>query len=216
MIRIFIADDHAIVRAGLRRILSETSDMKVVTEAVDAADTLEKLRKELPDLLLLDISMPGRSGIDVLVEVKREYPQLPVLVLSLHTEDQYAFRAYKAGASGYLTKESAADQLIEAIRKICRGGKYISPEFAEKLAFRLTTDRDDNRPPHDSLSNREYQVFRMLANGKSVKEIAEELSLSMKTISTNRMRLLQKMRCESNGDLRDYAIRHGLMDYEKV
>src|SRR3954467_7470284 len=169
MIRILIADDHAIVREGLKQIVQQTSDILVVDEASNAAETLEKVRKHRLDLLLLDISMPGRSGLDVLLEVKRDFPNLPVLILSLHPEDQYALRMLKAGASGYVTKESASEQLIQAIRKVADGGRYMSMPLAEKLVFGMVEEHGS--APHEVLSNREFQVFRMLAYGKTVKEI---------------------------------------------
>jgi two-component system invasion response regulator UvrY len=210
MIRILIADDHAIVREGLKQIVQQTSDILVVDEASNAAETLEKVRKHRLDLLLLDISMPGRSGLDVLLEVKRDYPNLPVLILSLHPEDQYALRMLKAGASGYVTKESASEQLIQAIRKVADGGRYMSMPLAEKLVFGMVEEHGS--APHEVLSNREFQVFRMLAYGKTVKEIADELSLSVKTISTNRTRLMDKMGFRNNAEMTQYAINHKLLD----
>jgi len=209
MIRILIADDHAIVREGLKQIVAQTADIHVVGEATNAAEVLSKLRTMKVDLVLLDISMPGRSGLDVLIEARKEYPELPVLILSLHAEDQYAVRALKAGAAGYLTKESAPDQLIAAIRKASSGGKYISPRLAERLALNLVSDK--GVPPHELLSNREFQVFRMLALGKTVTEIADELSLSVKTISTNRTRILEKMVMKNNAEITQYALEHNLI-----
>jgi two-component system, NarL family, invasion response regulator UvrY len=209
MIKILIADDHAIVREGLKQIVADTSDMVVAGEAMDGQEVLEQVRKEDWDLILLDISMPGRGGIDTLKELKIEKPKLPVLVLSMYPEEQYAVRALKAGASGYLTKESAPEELIEAIRKVSRGGKYISPSLAESLAFHVGGDVE--RALHETLSNREYQVMLMIASGKTVKEIADELSLSVKTISTNRVRALRKMGMKNNSEITYYAIKHGLV-----
>jgi two-component system invasion response regulator UvrY len=210
MIRIFVADDHTIVREGLKQIIHQTKDLLVVGEARNAAETLEKIRRDPPDLLLLDISMPGRSGLDVLLEVKRDLPNLPVLILSLHPEDQYALRMLKAGASGYVTKESASEQLIEAIRKVADGGRYMSMPLAEKLVFGMVEDK--GVAAHETLSNREFQVFRMIAGGKTVTQVADELSLSVKTISTNRTRIMDKMHLKTNADFTQYAIQHKLLD----
>ena len=209
MIKILIADDHAIVREGLKQIVADTSDMVVAGEAVDGREVLEQARKEDWDVILLDISMPGRGGIDTLKELRVEKPKLPVLVLSMYPEEQYAVRALKAGASGYLTKESAPEQLIAAIRKVSNGGKYISASLAENLAFHV--EANSEKPLHETLSNREYQVMLMIASGKAVKEIAEELSLSVKTISTNRVRALRKMGMKNNSEITYYAIKHGLV-----
>ena len=210
MIKILIADDHAIVRAGLKQIVADTSDMVVAGEAVDGQEVLDQVRKEDWDLILLDISMPGRGGIDTLKELKVEKPKLPVLVLSMYPEEQYAIRALKAGASGYLTKESAPEELIEAIRKVSQGGKYISASLAESLAFHVGGNSE--KPLHETLSNREYQVTLMIASGKTVKEIANELSLSVKTISTNRVRALRKMGMKNNAEITYYAIKHELVE----
>jgi DNA-binding NarL/FixJ family response regulator len=210
MIKILIADDHAIVRAGLKQIVADTSDMVVSGEAVDGQEVLEQVRKEDWDLILLDISMPGRGGIDTLKELKIEKPKLPVLVLSMYPEEQYAIRALKAGASGYLTKESAPEELIEAIRKVSQGGKYISASLAESLAFHV--EANSEKPLQETLSNREYQVMLMLASGKTVKEIANDLSLSVKTISTNRVRALRKMGMKNNAEITYYAIKHELVE----
>lgn len=210
MIKILVADDHAIVREGLKQIVADTSDMVVAGEAVDGPEVLALVRKEAWDLILLDISMPGRGGIDILKELKIENPKLPVLVLSMHPEEQYAIRALKAGADGYLTKESAPEELIEAIRKVSRGSKYISATLAESLASRVGTNPE--KPLQETLSDREYQVMLMIASGKTVTEIASELSLSVKTISTNRVRALRKMGMKTNAELTYYAIKHGLVD----
>ena len=209
MIKILIADDHAIVREGLKQILAETSDMVVSGEAATGQEVLEQVRKDDCDLVLLDISMPGRGGLDTLKELKRERPDLPVLVLTMHPEEQYAIRAFKAGVSGYLTKESAPEELISAIRRVSQGGKYVSSFLAEKLAFHL--EKGTEKPLHEILSDREYQVILMIASGKTVKEIAQMLSLSVKTISTNRTRALNKMGMKNNAEVTYYAIKQGLV-----
>lgn len=219
MIRILIADDHAIVREGLKQIVQQTTNILVVAEACNAAETIAKVRELLTDpaqeprkldLLLLDISMQGRSGLDVLIEIKRDFPPLPVLILSFHPEEQYALRMLKAGASGYVTKESASEELIQAIRKVAMGGKYMSMTLAEKLVFGMVAD--GQMLPHEALSNREFQVFRLIAAGKSIKEIGEQLSLSVKTISTNRSRIIEKMGLHNNAEMMQYAIHHKLLD----
>jgi DNA-binding NarL/FixJ family response regulator len=210
LIKILIADDHAIVREGLKRIIDETSDMVVAGEAADGQEALNLVLKEDLDVVLLDIAMPGRGGMDALKQLKLDKPALPVLVLSMYSEEQYAIRALKAGASGYMTKESAPEELIGAIRQVSNGGKYVSPSLAEKLAFHLAPGGE--KPPHEMLSDREYQVMCMIASGKTVKEIAEELSLSVKTISTNRTRLLRKMAMKNNSEITYYAVKEGLVD----
>jgi DNA-binding NarL/FixJ family response regulator len=209
MIKILIADDHPIVRKGLKQILSEESDMGVFGEAQNSQELLELVRKQDWDIVILDITMPGRGGIDVLKELKHERPKLPVLMLSVHPEDQYAVRALKAHASGYMTKDSAPEELVKAIKKILRGGKYISSTLAEKLAFDLGTETE--KPLHETLSDREYQVLLMIASGKTVSEIAEELSLSVKTIDTYRARILEKMKMKNNAELMHYAIKNNLV-----
>ena len=209
MIRIVIVDDHTVVRRGLKQILSEESDMAVVGEAHNAQDMLALVRKLQCDVIVADISMPGRSGLDVLKELKQDRPKLPVLVLSMHPEDQYAVRALKLGASGYMTKESAPEELVKAIRKVVSGGRYVSPSLAEKLALDLAVDTE--RPVHETLSEREHQVFCMIAQGKTVKEIADELALSVKTISTYRTRILEKMAMKNNAELIHYAISNRLV-----
>jgi len=210
MIKILVADDHAVVREGVKQILSETADMVVAAEASSAQEVLNKVWENNYDLVLLDISMPGRGGLDVLKQLKDEKPGLPVLILSIYPEEQYAVRALRAGASGYLTKESAPDELIAAIRKISQGGKYVSASLAEKLAFDMEIGAE--KPPHEMLSDREYQVICMIAKGKTVKEIAGELSLSVKTISTYRSRILDKMRMKGNAELTRYAIKNSLIE----
>jgi two-component system invasion response regulator UvrY len=210
MIKILIADDHAIVREGLKRIVAETADMVVADEAISGHEVLKKVRNNEYDVVILDISMPGRGGVDILKQLKGQKPDLPILILSMHPEEQYAVRVLKAGAAGYLTKESAPDELITAIKRVSRGRKYVSPSLAEKLAFDL--ERDTERPYHETLSDREYQVLCMIASGKRVQEIAEELCLSVKTVSTYRSRILEKLKMKNNAELMRYAIKHGLVD----
>jgi two-component system invasion response regulator UvrY len=210
MIRVVIADDHAIVRQGLRQILATHGDFEVVGEAANHAEVMQLLRHESCDVLLLDIAMPGKNGIDTLKQVRVEKPKLPVLVLSMYPEDQYAFRALKAGASGYLTKMTAADQLVDAIRTITRGRKYITPELAESLAESF--DRDTEIEPHSLLSDREFQTLKLIATGKPLAQIGAELALSPKTVSVYRARLLAKLGLHTNADLTRYAIEHGLLE----
>ena len=210
MIKILIADDHRIVREGLKQILAETPDMIVADEANNAQEVLKKIWDNDYDVLLLDISMPGRSGLDILKQLKSDRPKLSVLVLSMYSEEQYALRALRAGASGYMTKESAPDELIEAIRKVSTGRKYISPSVAEKLAFSL--ESGDEKPPQETLSDREFQVMCMIASGKTIKAIADDLSLSVKTVSTYRARILEKMRMKNNSELTHYAIQNKLVE----
>ena len=210
MIRIAIADDHAIVRQGLRQILAAHGDFEVIGEAANHGEVMQLLRKETFDVLLLDIAMPGKNGIDTLKQVRLERPKLPVLMLSMYPEDQYAFRALKAGASGYLTKMTAADQLVDAIRTITRGRKYITPELAESLAESF--DRDTEIEPHSLLSDREFQTLKLIASGKPLAQIGAELALSPKTVSVYRARLLAKLGLHTNADLTRYAIEHGLLE----
>lgn len=210
MIKIVIADDHPIVREGLKQILADSSDIKVAAEAGDGHELLKLIRKGGVDVVLLDITMPGLMGLDALKQMRVEYPDLPILVLSMHPEEQYGIRVLKAGASGYLMKSAAPDQLVGAIRKVYRGGKYVSPSLAEKMAFGLQTGASGL--PHETLSDREYQVLCMIASGKTVKEIAGELSLSEKTISTYRTRILEKMDMKSSAELTHYAIKLDLVD----
>jgi two-component system invasion response regulator UvrY len=210
MIKILIADDHTIVREGLKQIVAETADMMVADEASSGHEVLDKVWNNEYDVVVLDISMPGRDGVDILKQLKSKKPHLPVLVLSMHPEEQYAVRVLKAGAAGYLTKESAPDELITAIRRVSRGRKYVSSFLAEKLAFDL--ERDTQKPLHETLSDREYQVMCMIASGKRAKEIAEELYLSVKTVSTYRSRILEKMKMKNNAELMHYAIKHELVE----
>ncbi len=210
MTRILVADDHTVVREGLKQIVADTPDMVVADEASNGQEVLDKVSKTDYDVILLDISMPGRSGLDVLKELRSLRPELPILVLTMHPEEQYAVRVLKAGASGYLTKESAPDELIAGIRKVTSGGKYITASLAERLAIDLTTGA--GKPLHEVLSDREYQVMRMIASGKTVTEIAEELFLSVKTVSTYRHRILEKMKMKNNAELIAYAIQNQLLD----
>ncbi len=210
MIRVLIADDHVVVRQGLKQILGGTPELLVAGEATNGQEVLDKVRAEAWDVVVLDISMPDRSGLDILKQLRSERPELPVLVLSMHSEDQYAMRVLKAGANGYLTKDSAADELVKAIRKVVRGGTFVSEFLAEKLAFELGAD--SSRLPHEALSDREFQVLRQIAAGKSVTEIAAQLCLSVKTVSTYRTRMLEKMNLGTNVELFRYAIRHHLID----
>jgi DNA-binding NarL/FixJ family response regulator len=210
LIRIVIADDHAIVREGLKRIVSSAEGMEVVGEAADGLGALQRVRELQFDVLMLDLSMPGRSGMELIKLVKAEKPRLRILVLSMHQEMQYAVRAIKSGASGYLTKESAPAQLELAIRKIAAGGAFISSEVAEQLA--LGAMPGSAAVPHESLSNREFEVFRLLAAGVSVTSIAGQLNLSVKTVSTHKANLMQKMNLSNTSELVRYAIRHGLTD----
>jgi two-component system invasion response regulator UvrY len=210
MLKILIADDHAIVRQGLQQIVTETQDMTVAGEASNGQELLNKINEGDYDVVVLDITMPHRNGMDVLREIRTKWPRLPVLMLSIHPEEHYALRALKAGASGYLTKESAPEELVVAIRKVSRSGKYISPSLAEKLAFDLEVGRE--QAPHEVLSDREYQVLCMIASGKTVMEVAQELTLSEKTISTYRSRILEKMKMKNNAELTYYAIKNQLVE----
>ncbi|MGC9323410.1 MAG: response regulator [Desulfomonilia bacterium] len=210
MIRVLVADDHPIVRQGIKQILADTDDITVAAEAANGQQVLDAVWKNTFDVILLDISMPGRDGLEILRELKAHSPKLPVLVLSMYPEEQYAIRVLKSGASGYLTKSSAPDELISAIRKSASGSKYISPSVAERLAFEL--DKDSDRPLHEILSDREYQVFRMIASGKTITEIAQELFLSVKTVSTYRSRILEKLNLKNTAAIVLYAVQHKLQD----
>lgn len=210
MIRIMLADDHGIVRTGLKQVISDAPEFSVCAEARDGDEVLALVRQSPPDLLLLDMSMPGRSGIDLIKQLKSEYPKLPILVLSMHKEEQYAVRAIKSGAAGYLTKEHAAEQLIAALRKVAGGGIFISPSVAERLA--LEYGARHNELPHTTLSDREYQIFQMIVAGTTITAISERLFLSVKTVSTHKSRILQKMGMGSTAELIHYAIEHQLLD----
>jgi DNA-binding NarL/FixJ family response regulator len=207
--RILVADDHAVVRAGIKQLIADYPDIIVAGEARNGQEVLDNVLKNQYDVVLLDISMPGITGLDILKELKSRKPSLPVLMLTIHPEEQYAVRAFRAGASGYLTKGCTPDELISALDRVSRGGKYISPSLAEKLALNLGSDID--KLPHESLSDREYQVMCMLASGKTVKEIATELLLSIKTVATYRSRILSKMNFRNTAELTRYAILSDLL-----
>ena len=209
-IKVLIADDHAIVREGLKRILGETRDIEFAGAAENGNDAIKLVRGAKADVLLLDISMPDKNGIEVLKQIKKDVPKLAVLVLSMHREDQYAIRSLKAGAAGYLNKQSAPAELVDAIRQVASGRKYISAALAQELANQIGDER--NLPPHETLSDREYQTLLMIASGKTVSDIALELSLSVKTISMYRTRLLQKMKLRHNAELTHYAVRNHLVE----
>jgi len=209
MIRVLIADDHAVVREGLKRIVADTADVTVAGEAGNGHEVLAFARKQECDLVLLDLAMPGKDGLDTLKELKAVRPHLPVLVLSVYPEEQYAVRLLRAGAAGYLTKESAPEELVAAIRKVSKGGRYVSAALAEQLAFLLGSTTDG--PPHEALSDREFRVMLMLASGKTVGEVADALCLSVKTISTYRSRALHKMNMRNNAEFSFYAVKHGLV-----
>ncbi|MES2127365.1 MAG: response regulator transcription factor [Pseudomonadota bacterium] len=209
-IRVFIADDHAIVREGLKQILADSRDIIVAGEAENGVDAIKLFRKAKCHVMLLDISLPDRSGIEVLKLVKKENPDLAVLMLSMHREDQYAIRSLKAGAAGYLTKQSAPRELVVAIRQVAAGQKYVSAALAQELANQVGDDHE--QAPHETLSDREYQTLTMIASGKTVGTIARELSLSVKTISEYRSRLLVKMKLKNSAELTHYAIKNQLID----
>lgn len=208
--RILITEDHAVVREGLKLILADHFRKAVFGEARNATEAMARVWKEKWDVVLLDITMPGRSGLEVLKEIKRSRPKLPVLVLSMHPEDQFAVRLLKAGAAGYLTKESAGEELVGAIRKVVAGGRYISPALAERMASYLTIDV--RKAPHERLSDREFLILRMIASGKQVSQIAEEISLSVATVSTYRARILEKTDMKNNSELTRYALEKELVD----
>ena len=208
MSNILIVDDHAVVRAGLKQIISDISGITAVDEADDAIEALSKIREKEYSVVVLDISMPGKSGLDVLKEIRNEHPKLPVLMLSMHPEYQYAMRSLRSGAWGYVTKDSAPAELAVAIRTVVGGRKYISSNLAEKLAFNL--DVDMKKEPHEILSDREHQVLCMIASGKTLTEIGDQLALSVKTISTYRGRILEKMQLRNNAEMINYAIRNHL------
>jgi DNA-binding NarL/FixJ family response regulator len=209
-VRVLVADDHVLFRRGLKMVLEDTPDMVVADEAGTGREALEKALKGNYDVLLLDISMPERSGFDILKDLKSLKPELPVLILTMHAEEKYAVRVLKAGASGYLTKKNAPDELVAAIRKVLSGGRYVSASLAEKIAFEL--QEGGGKPPHESLSDREYQVMCLIAQGKSMSDIAQELSLSINTVSTYRARILEKMRLKNTAELIHYAISNNLVE----
>ncbi len=209
-IKFLLADDHAVVRRGLREMLAEEFPDAIFGEAATAQETLEQSWRQPWDLVILDITMPGRSGLDVLQDLRAAQPKTPVLVQSMHAEDQFAMRVFKNGAAGYITKDSLADELLRAVRRVLEGGRYVSDSLAEKLAGFLSADT--TRPGHELLSDREFQILRMLARGQAIKEIGAELSLSIKTISTYRARVLQKLNVRTNSELVQYAMREGLIE----
>jgi len=210
MIRVLIADDHAILRRGLREILMRELEGAVCGEAKDATEVMVRIQQSEWDLAILDITMPGRSGLDVLNDLKVARPKMPVLVLSMHAEDQYAKRVLRAGAAGYMNKESAPEELIKAVRKVLAGGRYVSAALAENLVSDLS--QESKRPIHESLSNREFEVLRMFASGKTVGQIAEELRLGVTTVSTYRARILEKMHMLTTAELIRYALHNGIVD----
>lgn len=209
-IRVLIADDHAIIRQGLKQILSDTEDMEVTGEADGGIPAVQLIREHQYDVVLLDVSMPDRNGIDTLKLIKKEAPKLPVLILSMHPEEQYAIRALRAGAAGYLSKQGAPEQLVTAIRQVAAGKKYVSAAVAEELANAIGEDLE--RPPHEKLSDREYQTLCMISSGKTLTQIAEQLNLSVKTVSVYRARLLEKMKLRNNAELTHYGLKHGLVE----
>lgn len=210
MIRVLVADDHAVVRKGLVQILADTENIRVVGEAPNAAEALRLLRQTPCDVLLMDVSMPGKNGIEALKVIKEEFPQVKALILSMYPEDQFGVRALKAGASGYLTKDIAPEKMVEAVERIMSGKRYITAELAELLAESMGPASEV--APHHTLSDREFQTMRLIASGKKLSEIAETLSLSPKTVSVYRTRLLEKMKLSNNAELTHYAIKHGLVE----
>jgi DNA-binding NarL/FixJ family response regulator len=210
MTRIVIVDDHTIVRRGITQILSDNDDMQVVGEAANAGDMMQVLRSVPCDVLVLDISMPGKNGLDALKSVRKEWPRIQVLMLSMYPEDQFAMRAFRAGAAGYLTKHSPPEKVVEAVRRLASGKKYITPEIAESMAEILDVNPDLS--PHELLSDREFQTMQLIAGGKTLTEIAEVLCISPKTVSVYRARLLEKMKLKNNSELTHYALKSGLVD----
>ena len=208
MIKILIADDHPVVREGFKQIISKADDLLVEAEALSGFEVVELVNKKDFDVVVLDLSMPGKDGLEVLKDLKAIRPSLPVLILSMHPEEQVALRTFKSGAAGYLNKESAPGELVNAIRKIHSGGKYVSPALAEKLVANLDKKEEE---PHESLSDREFQVFRLIASGMDVDEIAEELFISVKTVRTYRDRILEKLQLKNNVEIAHYAIKHKLV-----
>jgi two-component system, NarL family, invasion response regulator UvrY len=210
MVRILIVDDHAVVRDGVRRIFEEQNAETEVGEASNAQEAIELVRAANWDAVVLDISLGGRSGLDLIKELKQIRPKLPVLILSMHSEEQYARRAFRAGAAGYITKDNSRAELVAAVNKVVEGGRYVSPALAESLVFDI--ERGSDRPPHELLSDREFEVMKLIASGKTVGEIAEHLSLSDKTISTYRARILEKMGMKTNAEITHYAIKNKLVE----
>jgi two-component system, NarL family, invasion response regulator UvrY len=210
MVELLIIDDHTIVRHGLRQIVSEAADIKVSAEAGSSAEAIRLLRDRSFDIVLLDISLPDKNGIETLKQIKRDKPLLPVIMLTMHAEDEFGVRAMKAGASGYVSKQNAHEQLVTAIRQVAAGRRYISPDLAEELARSIGESTD--KLPHELLSDREFDTLRMLAGGKSLGEVAEKLSISPKTVSVYRTRLLEKMKLKNNAEMASYAVKNGLIE----
>lgn len=210
MIKVLVADDHPIFRAGIKHILARSSDIQVACEVDNGADVLKNIREQAFDMILLDMSMPGISGVDLIKQIKSEQPKLPILVLSTHKEDIYAVRTIKVGASGYVCKDNASTDLVQAMRKVASGGKFVTPVLAEQIALDLSSAAVDISP-HTLLSNREFQIFMMIAGGKGIPEIAEELALSVKTVSSHRVRIKDKMNLPNNSDFMRYAVTHKLI-----
>lgn len=210
MIRVLITDDHVLIRRGLKQILQEGFGAVTIGEAQDARQAMEQIAKHDWDVVVMDITMPGRSGLDVLRDIKMVRPGLPVLILSMHPEEQFAVRVLKSGAAGFIPKESAPEELIHAVKKVLTGGRYVTATLAEKIAFDLSAQTD--KPLHETLSDREFEVLCMIASGKTVGQIAEKLGLSVKTISTYRARILEKMRMKNNAELTHYAIKNQLVE----
>jgi len=209
MVRVLVADDHPLLRSGLKQVLSLEPDLEVVGEAEDSDQVIQQVHDLRCDVVILDLTMPGRGGLDALRELRKRHPNLPVLILSMHAEDQFAVRAIKAGASGYLSKDNAGTEVVKAVRKVLTGKKYVSPSLAEMLANAL--DHDTERPPHETLSDREFQILCKIASGMTVSQIAQEISLSVKTVSTYRSRVLEKMSMHNNAELTRYAIQNGIV-----
>ncbi|MHB8070154.1 MAG: response regulator [Desulfobaccales bacterium] len=212
MIKILLADDHSIVRAGLRRIIEDSGDIEVVAEAADGREAMEKVHETMPDVAVIDISMPVLDGLEVVSQIHHYYPKMPILILTMHEEEQYVFRGISAGAKGYITKRSAPEQMVNAIRKVHAGGRYLSDTAAESLAHRFASGTQE-RSPMDTLSNREIQVLRHLALGKTTREIAEAYHLSIKTVDTYRYRLLKKLNLRNNADLSRFAMQNRLVEF---
>jgi DNA-binding NarL/FixJ family response regulator len=208
--KILIVDDHELIREGLKKVLVKHPEMNVVGEAGDSIELYDQLKRIQVDIIIMDISLPGRSGLDIVNDLKKSYPEIKILILSMHPEDRFAVRALKAGAAGYLTKQSAAQELVKAIKKVMSGGKYITPALAEQLALEIETPSD--KPAHELLSNREFEIMRMIGFGKSVGEIGGELSLSVNTITSYRARIMEKMKMKTNAELIRYAIQHQLVE----
>lgn len=212
MIKILIADDHPLVREGLKKILAEETDIRVVCEAGDSQEIFLKLQKHDLDVVVMDLSMPGKGGLEILKEIKRHFPRLPVLILSMHPEERFALRTIRAGAAGYITKESVPQVLVQAIRQVVQGRKYITPAVAEQLALDINTSTSAAEAPHETLSDREFHILRLIASGKSVREIAEQLFLSESSVRTYRSRILEKMNLQTDIDITQYAIRNQLIE----